>query len=321
MQAKRAKPTQRAERAKPMANINKTDLIKDKIKRLPLTDASVFKIISLLNDPKSNFERIIEKISPDIVARFLKMANSAYYGREVRSINYAVRLLGYRKMTQILNASILIDHFAKRSDFKNFNFNKFQTHAQLCAAVSKVLGEILDYSNPEDLFTVAILHNIGKLVIAVYFKDEHKRIIALKKSDNISTSEAEQRILGITHAEIGSLVLRNLNIPWDICDGVRFHHAKNRILPEESNFQLEFISRESARIVGDFILPEEMEPLEIIDRLKETIREGQEIYREEVRIEMRDKGYNKVFPSLLKRASALVCRDLKKILHERITYL
>ncbi len=167
----------RTKRAKPMANTSMTEMIKDKIKRLPLTDASVFEIISLLNDPESNFEQIIGKLSPDIVARFLKMANSAYYSREVRSINYAVRLLGYKKMAQILNASILIDHFAKRSNFENFNFNKFQTHAQFCAAVSRILGEILDYSNPEDLFTVATLHNIGKLVIAVYFKDEHKRIV------------------------------------------------------------------------------------------------------------------------------------------------
>jgi HD-like signal output (HDOD) protein len=164
---------------------------------------------------------------------------------------------------------------------------------------------------------VATLHNIGKLVIAVYFKDEHKRIIVLKKSKDISTTEAEQRILNITHAEIGALVLENFNIPRDICDVVRFHHAKNRILPEEYDFQLELIARESARIVGDFVLPEEMEPLEIIDRLKETIRKGREICREKVRIEMRDKGYNKVFPLLLEQASALVCRDLKKNLQER----
>ena len=282
-----------------------------------MTDATVFEVISLLNDPESNFEQIIEKLSPDIVARFLKMANSAYYGREVRSINYAVRLLGYKKMAQILNTSILIDHFAKRSNFENFDFNKFQTHAQFCAAISRILGEILDYSNPEDLFTVATLHNIGKLVIAIYFKDEHKKIIALKKSEDISTTEAEKRILNITHAEIGALVLKKFNIPQDICNGVRFHHAKDRIHPEESNFQLELIARESAKIVGDFVLPEKMEPLEIIDQLEETIMEGREICREEVRTGMRSKGYNEVFLSLLEQAFDLVYRDLKKILHER----
>ena len=294
-----------------------TKTIKAKIKSIPLTDTSIYEIISLLNDPESNFEQIIEKISPDIAARFLNMANSAYYGREVRSIKYAVRLLGYKKMAQILNASILIDHFARRSNFENFNFNKFQKQAQLCAAISLIIGKILDYSNPEDLFTVATLHNIGKLIIAVYFKEEHKKIIALKKSEDISTCEAELRILNITHAEMGSLVLKELNIPQDICDAVRYHHSMHHIPDEKSNFQLELIGRESANIVGDFILPQEIEPLKIINQMEETIRKGQQICQKELITEIRFKGYIEVFPSLLKQTSNLVYKNLKNILHKR----
>ncbi len=69
--------------------------------------------------------------------------------------------------------------------------------------------------------------------------------------------------------------------------------------------------------MGDFVLPEEMEPFEIVKQLEETIREGREICREEVRTEMRDKGYNKVFPSLLGQASGLVYKGLKNFLPER----
>ena len=225
---------------------NCIEIIEEKIKDLPLINLRVFDVISLLNSPESNFGQIVEKLSPDLVARFLNMANSAYYGTEVRSINHAVRLLGYREMKHILITSILIDHFTKR--LEHFSFDKFQRQAQFCAAVSRVLGQILDYEKREDLFTVAMLHNIGKLVIAVYFKDEHKEIIALKKSEGIPTSNAEQRILGVAHAEIGALVLGRFNIPKDICDAVRFHHTEGRKILEESDFQLETISRESAKI-------------------------------------------------------------------------
>ena len=183
-----------------MSNKNAIDIIVDKIESLPLTDVSVFEIISLLNDPESDFEQILEKLSPDVAARFLIMANSAHSEREVRSINHAVRLLGYKKMKQILVSSILIDQFTKRLD--NFRFNKFQRQAHFCAAVSSVFGQIVDYESPEHLFTVAILHNMGKLVIAAYLEDEHKKIIALKKSENISTIEAEKRALGVTHSQI-----------------------------------------------------------------------------------------------------------------------
>jgi len=291
-----------------MANEDTVQIIKYKIEKLPLIDVTVFETMSLLNNPDSNFEQIVEKLSPDIAARFLNIANSAFYGVEVRSINHAVRLLGYSQMKQILVTSILIEHFTKH--LEDFSFEKFQKQAQFCGSVSRVLGEIVDYGKLEDLFTVAILNNIGKLVIAVYFKKEHKEIIALKKSRNIRTSKAEERILGLSHAEIGAIILKKFNIPKDICDAVRFHDSDDRIVSEKSNFKLELIARESARLVGKFNLPKDMEYSEIIDRMKGTIQKGREIYKAGMRAEMQSKGYKDAFVELLEEASTLVAKGL-----------
>lgn len=278
---------------------------------------AVFEIISLLDNPDAGFEQVVVKLSPDIAAKFLNMANSAFYGREIRSINYAVKVLGFSTMKQILITSILIDHFAKRSDLEDFDFDKFQNQAHFCASVSRALGEILNYEKLEDLFTVAMLQNIGKLVIVVYFEDEHREIEALKEADNIPSLEAEKRLLGVTHAEIGAIVLEKLKIPQDICDAIRYHDTHDRIVTEKSNFQLELISMASARITDNFALPDKIDPLEIINLLGKTIKKGQEMCKEKLRMEMRSKGYKEVFGTLLKQASELVVSDLKKNLHER----
>ncbi len=136
--------------------------IEKKINKLPLIDSEVVGIITLLNNPASNFEQIAENLSPSLAARFLNLANSAYYGgREVRSINYAVQLLGYGKMKDYLITSILMDHFTRR--LKDFNFDKFLKQAQFCAVVARVIGEILAFKHQEDLFTVATLQNIGEI--------------------------------------------------------------------------------------------------------------------------------------------------------------
>ena len=162
--------------------------IESKINKLPLIDSEVVGIITLLNNPTSNFDMIVEKLSPSLAARFLNIANSAYYGgREVRSINYAVQLLGYAKMKDILITSILMDHFTRQ--LKDFNFDKFLKQAQFCAVVAKVIGEILSFKQLDDLFTAATLQNIGKLVIAVYFIDEHRQIVALKKQRDCRPAE------------------------------------------------------------------------------------------------------------------------------------
>lgn len=291
--------------------------IKSRIKSLPLIDKAVFEIISLLNNPDSNFEVIINKLSPDLSARFLNMANMAHFGKEVRTIGFAVRVLGYREMKNILVSSILIDHLTKRLDMCHFSYDKFQTQAQFCAAVSRILGEILGYANLEDLFTVSVLHNIGKLVIVVYFNDEHQLISKIKQEKRLPAREVELDVLGATHSEIGAVVLERFNIPADICDAVRFHDTIGRDLSQSKNFELEFIFRESAGIVGQYRLPEGMVPMDLVTQMSETIKEGRAVCLEEIRNKIRSRGYSKLFRNVLTEASFLVQRDLNTILEKR----
>jgi HD-like signal output (HDOD) protein len=284
---------------------------------LPLVDSEVVEIITLLNNPASNFKQIVEKLSPSLATRFLNIANSAYYGgREVRTIDYAVKLLGYAKMKDILITSILVDHFTKR--MQDFDFDKFLKQAQFCAAIAKVLGEMLNFKQLEDLFTVATLQNIGKLVIAVYFKEEHRKIVALKKMEGLPSCEAEQQILGISHGEIGAIVLERFNVPQDICDAVRFHDSLDSEPPVEGDNYLQHIARQATRIVANFSLPKEMAPMDLYHMLRATVEEGKKNYREQVQSQIRSQGYAQIFPSLLEKATDLVTYDLKAHLRERV---
>jgi HD-like signal output (HDOD) protein len=301
-----------------MTAIETIDQIANKIDKLPLVDREVVNIITLLNNPASNFKQIVEKLSPSLAARFLNIANSAYYGgREVRTIDYAVKLLGYAKMKDTLITSILVDHFTKR--LKGFDFNKFLKQAQFCASVARALGEMLNFKQLEDLFTVATLQNIGKLVIAVYFKDDYHKIVALKKAQELPSCIAEKQILGLSHGEIGAIVLKRFKIPQDICDAVRFHDSRDTELPLENNNYLQHIARQATRIVGNFSLPKDMEPMDLYQMLRATVEEGKKNYREQVQSQLRSKGYSQIFLSLLEDAADLVSDDLKNHLRERVS--
>jgi hypothetical protein len=218
-------------------------------------------------------------------------------------------------MKDILVTSILMDHFTKR--LQDFNFERFMRQAQFCAAVANVLGEILEFNRPDDLFTVASLQNIGKLVIAVYFKDEHRQIIALKTGNGLSTHDAELKILGISHGEIGALILKRFDIPKDICEAIKFHDTSDAVFPGEADSPLPYIAREASRIVAKFSLPEDINPPELISRLQETIATGKSMYRQHLREAMRTKGYAEIFPELLAQASRSVTQGLKQHLPVR----
>ena len=300
-----------------MTNQEVMKFVESKINNLPLIDSEVVGIIRLLNNPASNFEQIVEKLSPSLAARFLNIANSAYYGgREVRSINYAVKLLGYGKMKDILVTSILMEHFTKR--LEGFNFDRFLKQAQFCAVVAKVLGEVLNFDPLEDLFTVATLQNIGKLVIAVYFKDHHHQIVALKKAEGLPSCKAERKILGVSHGEIGAIVLQRFKVPPEICEAVRFHDSLDTELQANNNNYLQHITRQASSIVAQFSLPEEVEPVDLYHMLQATAEKGKRNYREQVQAQIRSKGYDEIFPSLLEQSADLIFNDLRRHLHERV---
>jgi HD-like signal output (HDOD) protein len=288
------------------------------IENLPLVDLGVMEIISLLDAPDSNFDQIIKKLSPDVASEFLKMANSAYYSRDVQTVDFAVRVLGYSKMKQILTASLVMDHFSKSAQFKNFDFKSFQKQAHCCAVIAEILGQIMKYPDEGDLFTVAMLQNIGKLIVATHFPDEHKKIKALRTSEKIPTREAEQRILGRNHAEIGALVLNKFKISKKICDAVRLHEAKKEVLPEDADFRLIFILKATSRIVDHFALPNKMEPPELAQRLKPAIREGLMQNQKMLTPELRAKGPKAIFMTLLKSASEMLAKQYSEFAGQRV---
>ena len=212
-----------------------------------------------------------------------------------------------------------MDHFTRQ--LKDFNFDKFLKQAQFCAVVAKVVGEILTFKQLDDLFTVATLQNIGKLVIAVYFSDEHKQIVALKKAEGLPTCRAEQRILGISHGKIGAIVLERFNVPKEICEAVEFHDSLDTELPIESDNYLQHIARQATAIVGQFSLPKEIATMDLYHMMRATVEQGKRNYREQVRAQLRSKGYQAIFPSLLEKAADLVANDLKAHLRQRASVI
>jgi HD-like signal output (HDOD) protein len=301
-----------------MAGKYTIEMVEDRIESLPLVDTAAFDILSLLNNPDSNYGRIVEKLSPDVAVRFLNMANKAQYGRVVRSIAAAVALLGYQKMRQILVTSFLLDHFTKRLGLKDFSFDIFKKQARFCGAISRFLADMIQHKNPEDLFTVSTLSNIGKLIIAVYFAEDHKKIAALQIEDGVAASAAEKMVLGVSHADVSAFALRRFNLPEDICDAVRYHNLNERDIPRDKNFQLEIIARKSAMIVHQFALPDEEHLKNISGQVSDIVADGKLLYREMVAEGSKPEKDQKTYTTLVDQTSGLLIDTLKEVWQQRI---
>lgn len=301
-----------------MAGKYTTEILEDRIESLPLVDAVAFEILLLLNCPDCNDARIVEKLPPDVAARFLNMANKAHQGSPARSIDAAVARLGYQKMRQILVTCFLLDHFTNRLGLKDFSFDIFKKQARFCGVISKFLADMLQHKNPEDLFTVSALSNIGKLIIAVYFNEDHRKIATLQIEHGIAASTAERLVLGFSHADISAFALKRFHISADICDAVRYHNLNGHDITRGKNYQLEVIARKSAMIVHQFSLPDEGNLKNISGKLSDSVADGKLLYREMVAGGSRPEKDQKIFVTLAEQTSELLIDRLKEVWQQRI---
>jgi putative nucleotidyltransferase with HDIG domain len=75
----------------------------------------------------------------------------------------------------------------------------------------------------EEIFTAALLHDVGKLVLGEFVADDFNKIENLL-SPEVAFQKAEDMVLGTNHADIGASILNQWSLPSGIVNVVRWHH-------------------------------------------------------------------------------------------------
>ncbi len=185
----------------------------------------------------SSLEEVGKTLSKDqgLTARILSLANSAYYGlqAEVQSVPRAAAVLGMSEIRNIvlaLGVSGIISKYDMPSDF---DLTAYWQHQFLVAMICKELSRMREVGSPDNMFTVGLLHDVGKLITAMRRPDDWQAIQEIIESKEMFDSEAEEEYWGMDHAVIGALVLKSWDLPADLVEPVNWHHAP-ALAPEHS---------------------------------------------------------------------------------------
>ncbi|MCI0469809.1 MAG: HDOD domain-containing protein, partial [Nitrospirae bacterium] len=155
------------------------------IKELPPLPEVAQKVFSLLNDPKSNVQDMVKVIQLDqaMTANILKLCNSAYFGlkRKISSLQEALVLLGQKNLHEIIMTDNSGKYYQRAGAGYSLGKGELWRHSVACALLSQIL--VRKTGLPEDpfLFTAALLHDIGKVILSTYVKTEYDQIIRLVK--------------------------------------------------------------------------------------------------------------------------------------------
>lgn len=217
----------------------KTYKVLKNIKNLPSIPKVIFEVTKLLNDPSTATPKLAEMISKDqsLTTKLLTIANSPLYGikRKVSTIEFAILVLGFQEIKNIITALAFADSF-KFTGSPKFNSYDFWIHSMVVGTAAKGISQDLGFNFGGDAFVGGILHDLGILVIYQYLYNEFLNIIDNAKEKNISINDSEIDVLGLTHQEIGQFLGEKWNLPNNLCDSMSFHHTPFNAAEDNKQF-------------------------------------------------------------------------------------
>jgi HD-like signal output (HDOD) protein len=201
--------------------LNKKEIV------LPEIPSVVFELNEVIANPMSSANHIARVVnrSPSLTALLLKIVNSSFYGfpSKIDKVSHAVTLIGTREISGLaLGISIL-------SIFKNIpremiDMYSFLKHSLACGILSRILAAQKNCGQTEQLFVSGLLHDLGRLILYLYFTEESCNILSRARNNNKLLYQEEYDYLGCDHAQVGKQLMEQWKLPVLLENNVLYHH-------------------------------------------------------------------------------------------------
>lgn len=184
----------------------------------------------LQNDITSlgELERLI-RYDQGLTARILRVANSSFYGcrGQTSSLSRALVLIGFEQARRLCLCALLLELFSSGRSLDAQERERLWKHA---FATGRIAGEIASrrpWTTVDEAYLLGLLHDIGHLVMAVYFPKHYKVIHDLAAHRGVYIWYVESEY-GIGHNMIGKWIAVKWNLPEVFQRVMEYHHHPDR---------------------------------------------------------------------------------------------
>lgn len=196
---------------------------------LPSMPYVALKVVELTQREDVSVKEITQVISrdPALTAKLLQSANSPLFGlsKKVGSLEQATMTLGLRAV-KVMALSFSLVESLRESETTDFDYRKYWRRSLTTAVAAQLISKEHKQCRKDECFVGGLLSDIGMLAARRCVPDLYAAVMSEFASTHRPIQEIEAEILGITHAQISSAMLRRWSLPDVLCDALAAHHGE-----------------------------------------------------------------------------------------------
>ncbi|MFO0747817.1 MAG: HDOD domain-containing protein [Myxococcota bacterium] len=191
------------------------------------------------SDPNADgyFDRVQRLVSgdPAFATRLLRYANSPASApmKPIVRVKDALSRLGCAQAVNLVIAAsatrVFVPHTPWEKDLwvHAVNVANIAQHLAPCFGPPRI--------DPEEAYTCGLLHDLGRFVLYLEAPAELRAIDETDWETPLALIEAERRLCGFTHAELGAMAAAKWDLPVTIATVIRLHHSPpdSGVTPEQ----------------------------------------------------------------------------------------
>lgn len=203
------------------------DEICAKAQSLPASPSIVPALVELLGREDASLNDLEAIIVRDtsLSAAVLRMANSAFYGGHASfaDVTQALLHLGFSR-THELVLTVSGGRW-NTFDLEGYSWQPgdFFRHSLTVAVVAKQVALRIDFEQPELAYVAGLIHEAGKLALAYACPDQIEEVRQHQSKRGDYWIEAEAEVLGFTHTDISTQLLRGWNFPEPLISAAAYY--------------------------------------------------------------------------------------------------
>ncbi|MGH9717209.1 MAG: HDOD domain-containing protein [Candidatus Acidiferrales bacterium] len=198
---------------------------------LPSIPRTYMELRKALADPETSIDRVVRIVEKDVAisAKILQLVNSAFFGltRDISDIKMAVNYLGINILQNLVVSVEAFRMFQPKKAIPGFSIEELHSHSQLTARIAAHFPA--EKKLPGAVVVAALLHDVGKLVLAERAPDHFARAVSGAREERRPLFLVEEELIGVSHAEVGAYLLSLWGLPYPVIEAVAHHHHPERV--------------------------------------------------------------------------------------------